>query len=201
MRLLLCAIALLLAAPAVAAAADTDLGAVDHDTSVATYGETAVWSAFDSASGHFNLMSWTQADGVKAVPVPSREGAFDVDLGPAPDGTLRAVYSREGKLYAFDFATGTERALGISGKRPHVWWDRVTFARKGSLRQRLIGGTLNRTVFKHLPKGFGSFDVGRSVLAYTTNRQRAEGALAQLRARPLARSGSIRVYRASSGAL
>ena len=199
MRILL-ALAVLAIAPATASA-DTDLGPLERDTTVATWGGRAVWSAYNAENKRFELMTWTAAGGVEKVPVPLGEAPFDADLGPAPDGSHRAVYSRAGTIHAFDFTSGRETDTGLRGTRPHVWWDRVTFVSGRSLRQRIIGTDWRRTIFKRLPKGFRRFDVGRSVMAYATTRRGGDRTVATLRMRSLRTGSEQRVLRTSSGLL
>lgn len=135
-----------------AAAQETIVAREMRPTPVAAYGERLAWSRFDSAIGAYRLM--TRLGGqVASVPVTPRQEAFDVDLGPAEEGGIAAVYSRcenptrmpldskqrrppEGcDLYRYDFATGTERLLrGASTQQaseylPSISGDRVAFAR------------------------------------------------------------------------
>ena len=137
-----CAPALL---PAPAAAQDTVLARVDRPTPIAAYGGRVAWSVRDPATDRFALVT---QDG--PVPVPTRGVAFDVDLGPGPDGGVTAVYSRcrteppnfvqlvRGRgcdIYTFDFAAGTERRVAAvsspsaSEAWPTIHKGRIAFAR------------------------------------------------------------------------
>jgi hypothetical protein len=129
------------------------LARVDRPTPIAAYGGRVVWSRRTAAGDAFQLM--TLVDGVtSAVPVPTRSVPFDVDLGPAADGSAVAVYSRcrvEGPaggfivasylkgrgcdIYRYDFATGRESKVDAvssptaSEAWPTFYRPRLAFAR------------------------------------------------------------------------
>jgi hypothetical protein len=198
MRIALALLMLAVAAPA--AAADTDLAAVERDTPVATYAGRAVWSSYDAASGQFALMTWTAESGVEAVPVPLRDGAFDADLGPTATG-VAAVYSRGGVLYAFDFAGSAERRLSVRGTQPSLFRSRVVFRRGRGLRSAGLDGSKPRILARRLRRSFTVFDVADHRLAYVTATRRGDIRRVALRLRDL-RSGRDRlVNRSRSGLL
>ena len=132
---------LLCAASAAPARADETLGQVADPTPVDAWAGRMVWSERDPATGAFRLMTRTSGAATR-VPVDERSRPFDVDLGPGPDGSAVAAYSRGGRLYRYAFGSGRERRLRGSGKLPSVWRKRVAFVRRGHLYvQRLAGGT------------------------------------------------------------
>lgn len=136
-----------------AQAGEEVLARVDRPTPIAAYGGRVVWSQRTPAGDAFQLM--TRADGVTAaVPVPTRRVPFDVDLGPAADGSAVAVYSRcttEGPaggftvanylagrgcdIYRYDFASGRETKVDevssptASEAWPTFYRPRLAFAR------------------------------------------------------------------------
>ena len=123
-------LALLPFLPAASAqAADTSLGEVDAASVAAWHGRLA-WSA-PAPGGGQQLM--TRAPGSttpEALPVPGKRNAFDVDLGPGPDGGPVAVYSRNGRVALYDFATQRERTLPARGVQPAIWRDRLVVRRR-----------------------------------------------------------------------
>jgi hypothetical protein len=199
MRIALALLALLVAAPA--AAADTDLGTLDHDTPVATFGGRAAWSAYDPVARRYALMTWTAEAGVQAVPVPSRAAAFDVDLGPSAAGAVTAVYSRAGRLYSYDFAGGGEQRLPLRGHAPTLFRSRVAFLRGRTLRSAGLDGEKPRVLAPKLRRGFGSFDIADHRLAYVMTFGAGEGRAVELRVRNLRTGRDRLVNRSSSGAL
>jgi len=149
----LLALAALGAAAAPAHAADEVLAHVDRPTPIAAYGGRVAWSARTPDGRAFRLMTWSGGV-VSEVPVAPRKVPFDVDLGPAPDGSVVAVYSRcatEGvaggfesasylagrgcDIYRYDFAGGHESKIEevssptASEVWPTYWKQRVAFAR------------------------------------------------------------------------
>jgi hypothetical protein len=157
-RLVIIATLLLAAVVAVPAAARAQstadvIATVDRPTPIAAYDGRVVWSQRTADGRAFQLMTW--AGGVTAtVPIAPRRIPFDVDLGPAPDGSPVAVYSRcrtEGvagghevanylggrgcDIYRYDFADGTESKVdAASAPRaseawPTFWRPRLAFAR------------------------------------------------------------------------
>ena len=140
-RTLLCALfALVLAAPA---RADEPVASLGDPTGVDAYAGRLVWSERVAGTERFRLMT---REG--PVPVAERGGPFDVDLGPGG----AAVYSRAGRLFRFDFATGQERALGLRGRLPAVWRGRLAFVRGGRL---LVG---RPGAFRAVRGGRGAFE-------------------------------------------
>lgn len=112
---------------------------------VSAYGETLAWSSYDSSASGWRLMAFY--DGItQALPIALSPTPFDVDLGNDGHGGLVAAYSRCSspstralphgcRIYAYDFATGTERPIavanvaGFSQFLPSMLAGRVAFAR------------------------------------------------------------------------
>jgi len=119
-------------AGAAPAAADETLAQLRDPTPVDAWGGRLVWSAKIPGKDRFQLMTRTGSAAAQPVPVPSAPGAFQVDLGPGPDGAMTAVYPRHGDIYAFDFATGHERRLTHTKAHeslPAIWRGRLAFVR------------------------------------------------------------------------
>ncbi len=136
---------------------------------VAAYGQTVVWSRFDTSTATYRLVAAdvAQPDApARVLPVAPRKIAFDVDVGPGPDKEPLAVYSRcrvepDGDyygqklwpnnaggcdIYAYDFARDTERKLtNLSSPTadeylPSIWKGTVAFARSyGTYNDRQWG--------------------------------------------------------------
>lgn len=152
MRYVLAALlgALVLAAPAAAQSVAT----LDRSTPVAAYGGRLLWSQYDATTKTYGLV--TRAGGVtSAVAVARRSVPFDADLGPGPDGTPVAVYSRcatevtpsgsfgpslygKGRgcdLYLYDFTAARETRLASASSPtasefwPTIWRGTIAFAR------------------------------------------------------------------------
>ncbi len=124
-------------------------------TKVATFDGLSVWSVRDE-DGAYRLVADAGSDGdPRAVDVAPRGVAFDVDLGPGPDGSPVAVYSRCEReprsspataplpayatgggcdLFAYDFARRAERRVpaaggpGSSRFLPSIWREEIAFA-------------------------------------------------------------------------
>ncbi len=124
-------------------------------TKVATFDGLTVWSARDE-DGAYRLVADARSDGdPRAVEVAPRAVPFDVDLGPGPQGSPLAVYSRCRReprptratapmpayatgggceLFAYDFARGAERRVptgtSAAGSRflPSIWREQIAFA-------------------------------------------------------------------------
>lgn len=124
---------------------------------VTAFGQKVAWSRYDPAGRNYRLVvaDLGQPDDPPTVlPIAARAVAFDVDLGPGPDGQTMAVYSRCAQepdgdyygqklwpnnargcdIYAFDFAAGQERKLkNLSSIHedflPTLWKGGVAFAR------------------------------------------------------------------------
>jgi hypothetical protein len=136
---------LLLASAAAPAGADETLGQVADPTPVDAWNARQVWSERDPATRRFRLM--TRAIGAaSAVPVPERATPFDVDLGPDASRSTVVAYSRHGELFAFDFASGRERSLGLRGRLPSIWRGTVAWVRGGRLFVRPLAGGAAREV-------------------------------------------------------
>jgi hypothetical protein len=140
------AITLLLGAFAAApAAADDTIGQVADPTPVDAWAGRQIWSERDDATGRFRLVTRTSG-AATALPVPERSAPFDVDLGPGPDGSTVAAYSRGGALYAYDFGDGRERRLGPRGLLPSVWRGNVAWTKSRHLFVRKLAGGPAREV-------------------------------------------------------
>lgn len=140
------------------ASAQTRLGTYEAPTGVSAHRETVAWSAFDPATGRFQLML-SQRGAVRAAAVGPRRVPFDADVGRGPKGRAVIVYSRCSEerynretaasrtrgcdLYVLDPAGGGEREVSVSGARsgndtdPVVWGDRIVFNRSRGNRTRL----------------------------------------------------------------
>jgi hypothetical protein len=136
------ALAAIGAAPAHAA----DEAKLDRSSPIAAYGGRLAWSAYDSATKQYALVTKFQGV-VTPVPIATRPVPFDVDLGPSASGSTVAAYSRcrvdappanraQGcDVYTFDFGTGKEtRVVDASAPDaneswPSVWRTRIAFAR------------------------------------------------------------------------
>jgi hypothetical protein len=138
------------AAGAPSASAQPEAGIrVDRPTPIAAHGGRLAWSErVAGAERSFVLM--TRAGGATArVPVAPRGVPYDVDLGPAPEGGVDAVYSRcrtepplpsetgsayhEGRgcdVFRFSFATQREeRVSSVSAPAGSEFWPTIHRAR------------------------------------------------------------------------
>jgi hypothetical protein len=178
------------------AAADETIGTVSDPTPVDAWAGRMAWSARDAATGRFRLMTRTSA-AATAVPVPERKTPFDVDLGPGPDGSTVAAYSRGGVLRTYDFGRGLERRLGIRGRLPSVWRGKLAwvhgkrlYVRSGGVSHAVRGGRGEYT----------AIDLHARRIAFVRVRPKGEGHEYQMllaRGRHVARV----VDRAASGLL
>lgn len=113
-------------------------------------GNWLAFSAYDSTAKAYRLMLREPDGKVTAAPVASRRVPFDVQLGSAGDGHVRAVYSRcateprldavdglplpatgrDCRLYRYDVGSAGERRIPGSGSRflPSVWNGELAFA-------------------------------------------------------------------------
>ncbi len=137
---------------------------------------------------------------IAAANVATSKTAFDVDLGTAKDGGLLAVYSRDGKLYQYDVAAGTEKKLGISGTQPTVADGRLAYVVHTYGRDTLFlrNGGKPKSVFS-APKITGT-QLSADRLAFVTNN--APTKLLQtetLRVQTLSGRSSKAIYDARSG--
>ena len=140
---------LVVAAPAAAQSVAT----LDRTTLIAVYGGRLLWSTFDPATQTYGLT--TRVGGVTLqVPVARRSVPFDADLGPGPNGSMVAVYSRcsteigvgsggpslygRGRgcdLYLYDFASARETRIASASAPdasefwPTIWRGTLAFAR------------------------------------------------------------------------
>ncbi|HVP03701.1 MAG TPA: hypothetical protein VMT10_14115 [Solirubrobacteraceae bacterium] len=124
------------------AAADSVLAPVGNDSALSAYGGWVVWSETTS-SGRWRLVGWH--DGAKVqFRLPTRQAAFDADVGPDASGRPVIVYSRcwqdpgnldsagtymtpnglsqwakasDCRLHQFDPATGVDTRLRVHGER------------------------------------------------------------------------------------
>ena len=119
------------------------------------YAGVAIWSRYDPKTTRYRLVM-ARGGKITTLPVPWRYVPFDVDLGPGPDGRVRAVYSRcvrepgwsrgysylplwtRGRgcdIYIYDFRSRREHRLdsvstpGASEFLPALWRDRIAFVR------------------------------------------------------------------------
>ena len=101
---------LALLAGAAPAAAEQRLAAEAAPFTADAYRGVIAWSSYDTATKTYRLR--LLRDGVPVVPAvePSSE-AFDLDVGPGPDGAPVVVYSRGGDIFQYDPATGLEQPL------------------------------------------------------------------------------------------
>jgi hypothetical protein len=125
------------AAAAAAASPVTGLRA----TPVVAFRDTVAWSVRDRATRRYRLVVRHGAAGrIRTVHVPERSGAFDVDLGPGPDGATWAVSSRcSGASRVCHIAgvrvgathDGAERTLAAGpGGTPTIWRDTLAYVRR-----------------------------------------------------------------------
>jgi hypothetical protein len=149
-----------IALPAVASA--TTLATEEHATPVSAAGNTIAWSHYDN--GRYTLML-DQGGTVKAANVAAGKSAYDVDLGTAKDGSLRAVYSRAGKLYEYDVAAGTEKRLGKRGSQPTIAGGKLAYVVHKHGKDRLYLGS--KLVFS-APRITGT-QLSAKRLAFVTN--------------------------------
>jgi hypothetical protein len=141
-RILLPLAALAALATASPAKADDLVAEVTHDTPIAAYAGRLAWSAYDAASGRYNLMIAASGGVPAAAPVPSSSRPFDVSLGPDAGRRIVALYTRcataAGKrcdIYRYSLASRHESRLSFSSPRedeawPAQWGDRVAFVRR-----------------------------------------------------------------------
>jgi hypothetical protein len=149
-------VALLCGAPA--ARADELVATLAAPAPISAFDGRLAWSAFDTATGRYRLMTAADGTGTRG-PVRPRAVPFDVDLGPGPNGDVQAVYSRcrrepgpqalrnaivqmpgwsTGRgcdLYRFAFDTGREHRIAVANSAsaseflPTIWKQHVAFAR------------------------------------------------------------------------
>jgi hypothetical protein len=158
--------ATVVAALSPAAALASPLATEQHATTVSAEGGAIAWSSSDN--GAYKLMI-DQGGAISAAKVATGKAAFDVDLGTAKDGRLLAVYSRAGRLYQYDVAAGTEKALGVKGTDPTVFDGRLAYVtRKGRTDTlHLRSGGKTKTVYSAPRVTQPQLSAGR--LAFVTN--------------------------------
>jgi hypothetical protein len=194
---------LLLAAPASAQAADTQIAEPATSQVVAAHGGRLAWSEGD------RLMTW--ANGMASqVPVDPQAGGFDVSLGRAQGGGTVAVYSRRRGLYQFDFATGTERMLsrlsvpGVREQGPVIDRERVVFFRGTATRRGLYVGSLRDGRIRQiprLPREIGPYDFEGRRIAYTQGSFAGDRSTDRLFVHDIVTGRRRAVARVTSGAL
>jgi hypothetical protein len=157
------------------------------------------WSSYDRAGGAFRLRLRRPDGAVVDAPVAPRGLAFDVDLGPGPDGGPTAVYSRcarqgrpvlrppvgeqTGKtprgcdLYLLDLAGGRERRIASASsprhdeRLPSIDGDRVAFLRRSGPRDLIyVGNVAGRPGSRRQPAGPQTRFSGVEALEYAGGR-------------------------------
>lgn len=151
--------------------AGTVLARLSAPSPVSAYDGFLAWSDLNASTGRYTLMLRRPSGGVERASIPGQRVPFDVDLGPGPDGSPWAVFSRCARAPRArhlgglpDYATGTrcrihalplnggdERLLDTRPARsafaPTIWRHTLVFA--GTLRtagqqriyERQIGST------------------------------------------------------------
>ena len=105
---LVAVLAVLLAASP--ASAEERLAVEAAPFSADAYGDVVAWSAYDAAAKTYRLR--LLRDGQPVAPaIAASAKAFDLDVGPGPDGAPLVVYARGGDLFQYDPATGREQPL------------------------------------------------------------------------------------------
>ena len=199
----LAAIALLLAAPASARAADVKIAETTTSQVVAAHGGRLAWSDGD------RLMTW--ANGIASqMPVDPQAGGFDVDLGRGPGGNTVAVYSRDAGLYLFDFRTGREVKLvklsrpGVREQGPVIDGARIAFFRGTANRRGMYVGNIptgRLRLVRGLPREIGPYDLQGRRFAYTQGRFAGDRFTDTLYVRDLVSGRRRTMARVSSGLL
>lgn len=177
--------AALVAAPAMvvgasaAQAAPTTLSPEKGPTIVAAYAGTVMWSQKDDVTGNYKLVKSVDGGAPVVVDVPEREGPFDVDLGTNRNGSVFAVYTREGFIYRMRVSTGVEErldviSLGGQNSYPTIMRGRIAFLHsgRGHSELRLAGSTNGVNKPKVLVKGvINHAELGLTQIAYTTYKE------------------------------
>lgn len=101
---------LALALGAAPAAADERLAVESAPFTADAYGDVIAWSSYDPALKTYSLRLLRGGQPITPAVEPSSK-AFDLDVGPGPDGAPLVVYARAGDLFQFDPATGLEQPL------------------------------------------------------------------------------------------
>src|SRR4051794_38067818 len=105
-KALIAAVVVFAAAAPAQARAERILARSSFPTAVTAFRGHVVWSSYHPRTRTYSLREWFRGH-TRTLPVTRRDVAFDVDLGPGPDGTPTAVYSRcrsegGGNLLGFD---------------------------------------------------------------------------------------------------
>lgn len=147
----------------------TTLAKLSAASAVSAYDGFVAWSAVDPTSGRYELILRRPDGTTGRAPIAAQRVPFDVDLGPGPDGTPWAVYSRckraprtrhlgglpdyasaaGCRVYRLALANGRERRLDTRPARsafaPTIWRENLAFAgtkrrpRQQQIYQRRIG--------------------------------------------------------------
>jgi hypothetical protein len=124
------------------AQADELVAEVSRDTPIAAYGGQLAWSAYDAATGSYQLMIAPFGGVPAAAPIAPSRRPFDVTLGPGDGRRIVALYSRcatakgtRCDIYRYSLASRHESKLSFSSPRadeawPAQWRDRVVFVRR-----------------------------------------------------------------------
>ncbi len=119
------------------------LEAITRPTSIASYGDWAAWSRYDSTHRAYQLMVRNANGSVSAMGIAESPQPFEVSLGPLPFGGVGAVYPRcanavehEGcrlEQLAIESTGAHEKRLAVPGGgslfRPALWKGTVAFLR------------------------------------------------------------------------
>jgi hypothetical protein len=133
-----------LGAPAISAADNRVIATLPAPTPVDAYAGRVVWSK-PSPQG-YRLVSYFRGKAT-TLPVAPRSSPFDADLGPGPNGSPVAVYSRCGvtrcSLYRFDLSRMRERHVSRpNGKfdetSPTIWRKRIALVRTFGLGRKAV---------------------------------------------------------------
>jgi hypothetical protein len=101
---------LALAVGAAPAAAEQRLAVESAPFTADAYGDVVAWSSYDTVAKTFSLRLLRGGHVVQPAIAPSPE-AFDLDVGPGPDGAPLVVYARAGDLFQYDPVSGLEQPL------------------------------------------------------------------------------------------
>jgi hypothetical protein len=74
------------------------------------YGDVIAWSAYDAVAKTYSLRLLRGGQPVTPAVAASAK-AFDLDVGPGPDGAPVLVYARRGDIFQYDPAAGLEQPL------------------------------------------------------------------------------------------
>jgi hypothetical protein len=143
--------------PAASAAEDRVIATLPGPTPVEAYAGRVLWS--EPAPQGYRLVSYVHGRAT-TLPIQPRTTPFDADLGPGPNGSPVAVYSRCGPhagcdLYIFDFARRREVPVGSANSpfdetSPAIWRKRIAFVRTfGPKRKAVYWRPLRRSGRSH----------------------------------------------------